>query len=64
VALDAPEYALQYWVFAEFVRASGDAGDIVISDRAVNGFKIAYTGSAAQAEIRYCVIGESGIAFG
>ena len=35
----------------------GDIGDIVISDKQVNGFKIEFTGSAKTATVKYIVIG-------
>ena len=49
-----------YFVLTEVLNSAGDVGDVgdvVISGKAVNGFKIAYTGSAKQAEIAYCVMG-------
>jgi hypothetical protein len=50
---DNPDYR----VHTEVVSASGEVGDVIISDRAINGFKIAFTGSATQAVIRYWVSG-------
>ena len=35
----------------------GDVGDIVVSDKQVNGFKIEFTGSAKAATVKYIVIG-------
>lgn len=35
----------------------GPAGDVDISERQVNGFKIAYTGSASSVKVTYAVIG-------
>lgn len=35
----------------------GDVGDIVVSDKQVNGFKIEFTGSAKSATVKYIVIG-------
>jgi hypothetical protein len=46
-----------YLVQTEVVSAEGEVGDIVISGKAVNGFKIAFTGSGTQAVIRYQVTG-------
>jgi hypothetical protein len=46
-----------YTVQTEVVSADGDVGDMIISGKAINGFKIAFTGSARQAVIRYQVMG-------
>ena len=35
----------------------GNVGDIVISNKQVNGFKIEFTGSAASATVKYSVSG-------
>ena len=35
----------------------GDVGDIVVSDKQVNGFKIEFTGSAKSTTVKYIVIG-------
>ena len=35
----------------------GPAGEIEVSDRQVNGFKIAFTGSASKVVVKYAVIG-------
>ncbi|MBR3742377.1 MAG: hypothetical protein IKN04_18295 [Clostridia bacterium] len=48
---------LNYVVVIVKVEASGNVGEIEITDRQVNGFKIGYTGSAPQAQITYAVIG-------
>jgi len=37
--------------------AIGNPGEIVVSDKLVNGFKIAHTGSAPSVTIKYTVIG-------
>ena len=47
----------EYTVLTELLGADGDTGDIVVSAKAVNGFKLAYTGSAREAMIRYRVLG-------
>jgi hypothetical protein len=57
VALDKSLPNQDYAVLTEIVGADGDAGDIVVSGKAVNGFKIAYMGSAKEAVVRYHVIG-------
>lgn len=47
----------KYAVIAEFASAVGNPGEIVITDKQVNGFKVAYTGSATSAVVNYIVIG-------
>jgi hypothetical protein len=56
-ALEASRDNQDYIVQTEVVSSIGEVGDIIISDKAVNGFKIAFTGSARQAVIRYHVTG-------
>ena len=46
-----------YFVTTEIQKADGEVGDIEISGKALNGFKIAFTGSAKNVEIGYIVIG-------
>ena len=47
-----------YAVIAEFTTpVPGNAGEIIVSDRLTNGFKLAYTGAATSATIHYIVIG-------
>lgn len=47
-----------YYVVPEVVSHSGGfVGDFVISDKLLNGFKIAYTGSATAVSVRCHVIG-------
>jgi hypothetical protein len=57
VALTSYRANQEYIVLTEVVSTTGEVGDIIISDKAVNGFKIAFTGSARQAVIRFCVTG-------
>ena len=57
VALCREQANTDYFVQTEIVCAGGEAGEICISGKAVNGFQIAYTGSAPFAEIRYCIVG-------
>ena len=45
-----------YFVLTEVIRAEGETGEIRVYDKAVNGFRIAFDGSARCAEIRYLVI--------
>ncbi len=46
-----------YIVIPEVVEFNGNVGDIVVTDKLVNGFKIEFTGSASSAKIKYTVIG-------
>ncbi|HOQ07225.1 MAG TPA: hypothetical protein PLP87_05370 [Clostridiales bacterium] len=46
-----------YIVIPEIMSAAGNPGEIVISDKLVNGFKIAHTGSAKSVTVKYTVIG-------
>ena len=57
VALVTEQEDTKYAVLAEVVSSSGDAGEVLVSDRQVNGFKLAYTGGAASAVVHYFVIG-------
>ena len=56
VALVKTQKNTKYVVIVDDVTA-GNIGDIVVTDKQVNGFKIAYTGSAASATAKYTVIG-------
>lgn len=58
VALSKPQKNTKYVIIAEITGASkGSAGDVVFSDKQVNGFKIAFTGGAKSATVKYYVIG-------
>lgn len=46
-----------YVVLADIVSFDGNIGEIVVSDKLTNGFKIGYSGSAKSATINYTVIG-------
>ena len=56
VALSKPQKNTKYVVIVDDVTA-GNVGEIIVTDKQVNGFKIAYTGSAASATAKYTVIG-------
>ena len=51
VALKTVRKNLFYSVEAEILEHSGIVGEIVISDKAMNGFKIAYTGSGSSVKL-------------
>ncbi|SHI00180.1 hypothetical protein SAMN02745823_01889 [Sporobacter termitidis DSM 10068] len=57
IALASSLQNQDYTVITEVLDAAGDVGDVVVSDRAVNGFKLAFTGSAPRAVVRYHVMG-------
>ena len=57
VALANRQRNTQYVVIAEVVTVAGNIGDVVISDKQVNGFKMGFTGGAASATVNYIVIG-------
>ena len=56
VALEREQSGTDYPVLTELLASDGAVGDILVTDRAVNGFRIAYTGSASYAELRYTVM--------
>lgn len=45
-----------YVVLTEVTSASGNVGEVIVSDKTTTGFKLAYTGSAKSATIAYTVI--------
>ena len=47
----------EYIVIPVASAPTGNIGDIVVSDRLTNGFKLAYTGSAPSVTVKYTVIG-------
>ena len=57
VALTNTQLNGDYIVMTEVVSAYGNVGEIEITDKLTNGFKIAYTGSSPSVTIRYIVIG-------
>lgn len=46
-----------YIVLTEIESANGNAGEVEISDKLTNGFKIAFNGSAKSANVKYTVLG-------
>lgn len=57
VALAVERESGSYTVLTEVVSCSGNVGEIEITDKLANGFKIGYTGSATAAVVKYTVIG-------
>lgn len=58
IALTAVREKKEYQVYAEVLSASGGfVGDVEVTDKQTNGFKLSYTGSAASVQLRYVVEG-------
>lgn len=57
VALSSRLENTDYAVVIKSVTANGNPGEIDITDRQVNGFKMSYTGSASSVTVNYAVIG-------
>ena len=57
IALVNKQKDTNYVVLTEPQSASGVIGEIEVSEKQVNGFKMAYTGSASTATVKYYVIG-------
>jgi hypothetical protein len=57
VSLSKRKETTGYLVLTEIVSATGNVGEIEITDKLINGFKIAYTGSAKAVTVKYTVIG-------
>lgn len=57
VALSLGRENGDYIVLTEVVETDGNVGEVVVSDKLTNGFKLAFTGSATTATINYIVIG-------
>ncbi|MCD8199794.1 MAG: hypothetical protein LUD25_02400 [Coriobacteriaceae bacterium] len=57
VSLDEAMESEDYTVICEAESVDGNLGEITVTDRLTNGFKLAYTGSAKSATINYTVLG-------
>ena len=57
VALANVRDNLNYVVVIVSVTGSGNVGEVEVTDRLTNGFKLSFTGSAASATVQYAVIG-------
>ncbi|ABR48708.1 hypothetical protein Amet_2556 [Alkaliphilus metalliredigens QYMF] len=57
VAMNKPRDTTDYRIHTEVVSANGNAGNILITDKQLNGFKIAFTGSATNITIKYYIQG-------
>lgn len=57
IALKKPRNSLDYEISTELVSSNGEAGDVIVSDKQTNGFKLEFTGSATTATVKYFVKG-------
>ena len=57
VSLAKTQKNTKYVIIAEPSTVAGNIGDINVSDRLTNGFKLAFTGSAKSVTVKYYVIG-------
>ena len=57
VALVKTQKNVKYAIIADIKSANGNPGEVVASDKQINGFKLAFTGSAKSAVVEYIVIG-------
>jgi len=57
VALVNTQKNTKYAVIPELISANGNAGEVTASEKQVNGFKLAFSGSATTATVKYIVIG-------
>lgn len=47
----------KYVVIPEVLTVAGNIGDVTVTDKQVNGFKVGYSGGAASVTVKYYVIG-------
>ena len=57
VSLAKTQKNTKYVIIAEVTSIAGNVGDINVSDRLTNGFKMAFTGGAKSVTVKYYVIG-------
>lgn len=57
IALKKPRNSLDYEISTELVSSNGESGDVIVSDKQTNGFKLEFTGSATTATVKYFVKG-------
>jgi len=58
IALKQEQADTEYAVLTEVLSSNAGVGDIRVHDKAVNGFRLAFEGSAKSADIRYVIIKE------
>ena len=57
VALAKTQKDTKYVVVTDVQTVAGNIGDVTVTDKQVNGFKIGYSGGAASVTVKYYVIG-------
>lgn len=57
IALVKAQRNTSYAVIPQIMSIGGNIGEIVVSDKLTNGFKLAFTGSATSVVVKYIVIG-------
>jgi hypothetical protein len=57
ISLTKKKESTAYVVITEITANVGNVGEIVVTDKLINGFKIAHTGSAPSVSVKYTVIG-------
>lgn len=57
VALAKTQKDTKYVVVTDVQTVAGNIGDVMVTDKQVNGFKIGYSGGAASVTVKYYVIG-------
>lgn len=57
VALAKTQKDTKYVVVTDVQTVAGNIGDVTVTDKQVNGFKIGYSGGAASVTVKYNVIG-------
>ena len=57
VALANTQKDTKYVVVTDVQTVAGNIGDVTVTDKQVNGFKIGYSGGAASVTVKYYVIG-------
>jgi hypothetical protein len=56
VALGQEQGGTDYFVLTEAVGSQWEIGEVRVYDKAVNGFRMSFTGSARSAKVRYTVL--------
>lgn len=57
VSMEKQRDTLSYRIATEVLAADGDVGNVTITDKQLNGFKINYTGSANKVTVKYYIQG-------
>lgn len=57
IALVNQQEDTNYVVYTEIQSATGNPGEILVSDKQINGFKLAHTGGATAVSVKYYVLG-------